>query len=128
MSCQLGKSKKLPFSNSSQESIAPLELIHSDVWSTSTHFLSGCRYYVIFIDDFTRFFWLFPISNKSDVFSTFVKFKQLVEKQFNYSIKQFRSGNGSEYFSDTFKEFLTCNGIFHCLSCPHTAQQNCFAE
>lgn len=76
--CQLGKSKQLPFSDSSCESIAPLDLIHSDVWSSSISSLSGCRYYVIFIDDFTRFCWLFPISNKSDVYSTFVKFKLLV--------------------------------------------------
>ena len=44
VSCQLGKSKQLPFSASSRESTAPLELIHSDVWSTSTPSLSGCLY------------------------------------------------------------------------------------
>jgi len=63
--CQLGKSKQLPFSDSSRESTAPLEIIHSDVWSTSTPSLSGCRYYVIFIDDFFFIFvgcFLFQIS------------------------------------------------------------------
>jgi len=55
VSCQLGKSRQLPFSDSSRESTAPLELIYSNVWSNSTPSLSGCRYYVIFIDDFTRF-------------------------------------------------------------------------
>ncbi|RVW82844.1 Ubiquitin carboxyl-terminal hydrolase 14 [Vitis vinifera] len=48
VSYQLGKSKQLPFSTSSRESTAPLELIHSNVWSTSTPSLSGCLYYVIF--------------------------------------------------------------------------------
>jgi hypothetical protein len=84
--CQLGKSKQLPFSDSSRESTALLEIIHSDVWSTSTPSLSGCRYYVIFTDDFSHFCWMFPISNKSDVYSTFVKFKLLVEKQFQFII------------------------------------------
>ena len=128
VSCQLGKSKQLPFSASSRESTAPLELIHSNVWSTSTSSLSGCLYYVIFIDDFTRFCWLYPISNKSDVYATFVKFKILVEKQFNYLIKQLQSDNGGEYCSIIFKQFLSDNEIFHRLSCPYTSQQNGLAE
>jgi len=128
VSCQLGKSKQLPFSDSTTESTAPLEIIHSDVWSTSTPSLSSCRYYVIFIDDYTRFCWLFPLSIKSDVYSVFVKFKLLVEKQFNYTIKQFQSDNGGEYCSNIFKQFLSANGIFHRLSCPHTSQQNGLAE
>ena len=87
VTCQLGKYKQFPFSASSRESTAssrestaPLDLINSDVWSTSTLSLSGCLYYVIFIDDFTRFCWLYPISNKSYVYAMFVKFKILVEK------------------------------------------------
>ena len=128
VSCQLGKSKQLPFYASSIESTTPLEFIHSDVWSTSTPSLSGCLYYVIFIDDFTRFCWLYPISNKSDVYATFVKFKILVEKQFNYPIKQLQSDNGGEYYSNIFKQFLSDTGIFHRLSCPHTSQQNDLAK
>ena len=106
--CQLGKSKQLPFSDSSRE-------------STSTPSLRGCRYYIIFIDEFSCFCWMFPISNKSDVYSTFVKFKLLVEKQFKFTIQQFQSHNGSEYCSTIFKHFLKDNGIFHRLSCPHTS-------
>ena len=87
--CQLGKSRKLSFFDSLRESTAPLEILHYDVWSISTPSLSGSRYYVIFIDDFTRFCWMFPISNKSDVYSTFVEFKLLVEKQFHSTIRQF---------------------------------------
>ena len=120
-SCQLGKFKQLPLSTSSRESTALLELIHSDAWSTSTSSLSGCLYYVIFINDFTRFCWLYHISNKSDVNATFFKFKILVEKQFNYPIKQLQSDNGGEYCSTVFKQFLSDNGIFHRLSCSHTS-------
>ncbi|RVW82846.1 Retrovirus-related Pol polyprotein from transposon TNT 1-94 [Vitis vinifera] len=128
VSFQLGKSKQSPFSTSSRESTAPLELIHFDVWSTSTLSLSGCLYYVIFIDDFTRFCWLYPISNKSDVYATFVKFEILVEKQFSYPIKQLQSDNGGEYCSTIFKQFLSDNGIFYRISCPYTSQQNGLTE
>ena len=121
MSCQLSKSKQLPFSESTTESTSPLEIIHYDVWFTSTPSLSNYRYYVIFIDDYTRFYWLFPLSTKPDVYSIFVKFKILVEKQFNYTIKQFQSDNGGEYCSNIFKQFLSAIKICHHLSCPHTS-------
>jgi len=77
---------------------------------------------------FFHFCWMFPISNKSDVYSTFVKFKLLVEKQFQFTIRQFQSDNGGEYCSTIFKQFLRDNGIFHRLLCPHISQQNGLAK
>jgi len=125
--CQLDKSKQLPFQSSPRVSMCPLDLIHSDVWSCSTKSLGGC-YYVLFIDDFSIFTWLYPIHHKSDVFSVFVQFKSLVENQFSTSIKQFQCDGGGEYMSTQFKNFLIHHGILHRISCPHTPQQNGVAE
>jgi hypothetical protein len=126
--CQLGKSKQLSFFESSRQSSSPLELIHSDVWLSLVSSLTGCRFYVIFVDDYNRFTWLVPLVSKSQVFSSFVKFKLLVEKQFNTSIKQFQSDNGGEYTSNQFKQYLNQHGILHRLTCPYTSQQNGIAE
>lgn len=79
-SCQLGKSIQQPFSSSHRESSSPLELVHSDVWVAPFVSISGFKFYVIFIDDFSRHTWLYPISHKSDVFSSFIQFRLLVEK------------------------------------------------
>jgi hypothetical protein len=87
-SCQIAKSKKLSFSDSHRISTHPLELIHSDVWTSPILSLGGCKYYVIFIDDHSRFTWLYPLRNKSDVLPCFVKFKNLVENLFSSSIFQ----------------------------------------
>jgi hypothetical protein len=127
-SCQLGKSKQQPFFESSRISTGPLDLIHSDVWTSPVPSLSGCKYYVLFVDDYSRFTWLYPILNKSDVYQCFVKFKLLAENIFSTKIKQFQSDNGGEYVSNQFKHFLTQNGILHRLTCPHTSQQNGIAE
>ena len=126
--CQLGKGKQLPFKPSTRVSSFPLQLIHTDVWSCSTKSLSGCKYYVIFIDDFSRFSWLYPLQNKSDVYACFVKFKTLVENQFSCKIKQLQSDGGGEYMSNQFQLFLSSNGIQHRRTCPHTPQQNGVAE
>jgi transposase InsO family protein len=127
-SCQLGKSKQLPFVESTRCTFAPLELIHSDVWISPIPSLSGCKYYAIFVDDYSRFTWLYPILNKSEVYQCFVTFKLLVENQFDTKIKQFQSDNGGEYTSIQFKQYLSQNGVFHRLTCPHTSQQNGIAE
>ena len=54
-SCQFGKSKRLPFSSSTRISTTPLRLIHTDVWTSPVPSVRGSRYYVAFIDDFSRF-------------------------------------------------------------------------
>jgi len=127
-SCQLGKAKQLPFSAATKGSTKPLEVIHSDVWTSPAPSLSGCKFYVLFVDEFSRFSWLYPLFNKSDVLSCFIKFKLLVENLIDTKIKYFQSNNGGEYTSTAFKQFLTNNGIFHRLTCPHTSQQNGIAE
>jgi transposase InsO family protein len=83
---------------------------------------------VLFVDDYSRYSWLYPIINKSNVCNCFVKFKHLAEKQFSTVIKQFQSDNGGEYTSNQFKDFLSNHGILHRLTCPHTSQQNGVAE
>jgi hypothetical protein len=61
-------------------------------------------------------------------FGFFVQFKSLVENHFSSSIKQFQCDGGGEYMSNQFKNFLVTHGILHCVSCPHTPQQNGVAE
>jgi hypothetical protein len=126
-SCQLGKSKKQPSHASNRISHQPLDLIHSDIWTSPVQSISGYKYYVIFVDDWSRFTWLYPLHHKSDVFANFVKFKLLVENQF-FKIKQFQSDGGGEFTSNQFQSFLTKNGILHRKSCPYTSQQNGLAE
>jgi hypothetical protein len=127
-SCQLGKSKKQPFHASNRISSQPLQLIHTDVWTSPVQSVSGCKFHVIFVDDFSRFTWIYPLYHKSEVFEKFVKFKLLVENQFSTKIKQMQSDGGGEYNSLHFQSFLTKHGIIHRKTCPYTSPQNGVAE
>jgi hypothetical protein len=127
-SCQLGKSKQLAFLDSSRVSHAPLKLIHNDVWISPITSTNGSKFYVLFISDFSRYTWLFPIQNKYDVFGMFVKFKCLVENLFILKMKQFQTNGGGEYLSNTFTNFLSTYGILYRVTCPHTFQQNGITE
>ena len=89
--------------------------------------MNGFKYYVLFIDHFTRFTWIYLLQSKSEVFDKFVHFKILVENQFSIKIKTFRFDAGGEYTSTIFKSCLSQNGIIHQISCPYT-QQNGLVE
>jgi hypothetical protein len=127
-SCQLGKSKRLPFSASTRISMTPLELVHTDLWTSPIPSISGCRYYIIFVDDFSRYTWLYPLHNKSEAYDSFLKFQTLVETQFSCKIKQLQSDGGGEFTSLRFQQHLSKNGTIHRKTCPHTSQQNGLAE
>ena len=111
--CHIAKSKKLPYFDSQRISTHPLELIHSDVWTSPIVSLGGYKFYVIFIDDHSRFTWIFLLRQKSEVLSCSIKFKSLVENLFSCKIKQIQTDNGGEYVSTAFKNFTNTHGIFH---------------
>ena len=76
------------FPSSQSKSVNPFDLVYSNVWGPS-HILSmnGYRYYLIFVDDFTRFIWIFPLKTKSECLKLFVQFNAFVKRQFNLKIK-----------------------------------------
>jgi len=112
----------LPFSTSNSRICNPLDLIYSDVWGPSpTLSINGNRYYVLFIDAFSRYTWVFAIQSKSDVMPTFLKFQVMVERLLNSKIKSVQSDWGGEYRN--LHTYFQSIGITHHISCPHTHQQ-----
>ncbi|KAJ9559993.1 LOW QUALITY PROTEIN: hypothetical protein OSB04_005153 [Centaurea solstitialis] len=123
-SCQIGKHTKLPFFDSNTVVSHAFDIIHSDVWTSPIPSVSGLRYYVIFLDHFTHYLWVFPLKQKSEVFSKFQEFFYHVKTQFNSTIKSFQCDNGGEYNNKQFHDFFALHGIQFRFSCPHTSQQN----
>jgi hypothetical protein len=88
VSCHCNKSHKLPFSVTSLTSHAPLEYLYADVWCPSlVPSIDGYRYYVLFVDHFTKYCWFYPMHNKSNVSPLFVQFATMIENQFSRKIK-----------------------------------------
>ncbi|KAL0357030.1 UNVERIFIED_CONTAM: Retrovirus-related Pol polyprotein from transposon TNT 1-94 [Sesamum calycinum] len=113
--CLQGKQHKKPFpSGTSWRAKAVLELIHTDVCGpmrTPSH--EQNRYFILFIDDYSRMTWVYFMREKSKVFKVFKKFKNLVEKQSGRSIKVLRSDRGKEYNNSEFDKFCEEEGIEH---------------
>lgn len=118
--CQLGKSKHLPFSNSTSHAIHPFDLVHSDLWGpTPIQSTGGCRYYINFIDDFSRFTWIYPLKQKSDAVIAFKHFQHFVKTQFNTMIKEFQCDNGAKY--NAIATFATNEGTIIRFTCRYTS-------
>lgn len=124
--CLKAKAHQLPYHVSLSRSLAPLELIHSDVWGPAINFFGGYEYYVTFIDDYSKFTWLYLLRTKSEVFKYFQEFQLMVERKFNRKILCFQSDWGGEFVRPN--SFFKNLGITHQVSCPHTHQQNGVAE
>jgi hypothetical protein len=77
--CQQAKSHQLSYLKSSSVSTSPLELIFSDVWGPACDSIGWNKYYVSFIDDFSKFTWIYLLKHKSEVFQKFQEFQNLVE-------------------------------------------------
>ncbi|RVW36198.1 Retrovirus-related Pol polyprotein from transposon RE2 [Vitis vinifera] len=84
--------------------------------------ISGARYFLLFIDDHTRFTWFYLLKTKDEVYPTFLKFQALIEKQVNTKIKAVQSDWAGEFRSLSI--LFSNMGIVHCLSCLYTSQQN----
>ena len=80
----------MPFNNSESISNSIFELIHSDVWGPSpVASIDKSRYFVIFIDDYSRYSWIFPMKSRSKILLIYSNFAKMVETQFSKRIKTF---------------------------------------
>lgn len=126
-SCQLGKSRRLHLPSRQGSSAKAFDLVHSDVWGPApTSSLSGCRYYVSFVDDYSKFVWVYFLHNKSQVHSIVQLFLEMVSTQFSTKIKAFQTDWGGEYRN--VSNMLQQKGITHQISCPYTPEQNGSSE
>ena len=65
----------------------PFELVYSDLWgATPISSITGVKYLLLFIYDYTCYTWLYLLNSKDDTFSHFLQFNNLIETQFNIKI------------------------------------------
>ncbi|KAH9781356.1 hypothetical protein KPL71_008429 [Citrus sinensis] len=106
-----------------------LELVHSDLCGlikpTSN---GGKRYFISFIDDFSRKTWVYFLQEKSEAFTAFQMFKALVDREADSQIKILRTDRGGEFNSQEFGSFCENHGVRRQLTAAYTPQQNGVCE
>jgi transposase InsO family protein len=128
--CQAGKQHGVPHQSKNVVTAKrPLELLHMDIFSPVAYIsIGGSKYGLVIIDDFSRFTWVFFLSDKGETQETLKKFMRRAQNEFELKIKKVRSDNGTEFKNTGVEEFLSEEGIKHEFSVPYTPQQNGVVE
>ena len=106
-----------------------LQLIHADICGPITPVSnSKKRYFISFIDDFSRKVWIYFLAEKSKAFTIFKNYKNMVEKEAGTFIWYLRTDRGGEFTSLEFNKFCNHHGISRQLTTTYTPQQNGVAE
>nr|GEU85993.1 ribonuclease H-like domain-containing protein [Tanacetum cinerariifolium] len=88
--CQLGKHVRLPFSSSNSIVSRSFEIVHSDIWTSPIVSSGGFKYYVLFLDHYSHYLWIYPLRAKSKMFQKFLHFRSYVNNQFKSDISAFQ--------------------------------------
>ena len=131
--CILTKHKRAPQKKTTAtRATQPFELIHSDSCTITTPSLSGALYYLLFIDDYTRWTYVYFLSKKNSENCTqaFKETLNLIHTQHpKHRVQRFRSDNGTgEYDNQNFRKILTEHGIIFEPSPAYTPNMNGVSE
>ncbi|GJQ91769.1 zinc finger, CCHC-type containing protein [Tanacetum coccineum] len=123
--CMLTKITRKPFKSITKKSVI-LELIHSDLCNFhATPSLGNKKYVITFIDNASRFCYVYLLYTKDEALDKFRIYKIEVELQQNDLVKTLRTDRGGEYYDPVFFQSV---GIIHETTAPYTPQQNGVAE
>jgi transposase InsO family protein len=131
--CAMAKATRAPFpSKATRRATHPLELVHMDVWGPyGTASLDGYQYFLLIVDDYSRYLWVRFMRAKYESFEHFKDYIVWAQRQLDsagHKLAKVRSDNGGEFLSHQFGEYLRTAGIDHELTVPYSPQQNGVVE
>ncbi|KAD0657028.1 hypothetical protein E3N88_43918 [Mikania micrantha] len=128
--CLVGKQKQLPFPPHAKfQANQPLELIHADLCGPiSPSTLVGNKYFLLLVDDYSRYMWIHKLKSKDQAPDAFKTFKQAAELESGFKVKALRTDRGGEFTSTKFEQVCNEDGIRRFLTAPYTPQQNGVVE
>jgi transposase InsO family protein len=128
--CIEGKMHRLPHPPLKEiKSTKKLELIYTDVCGPmQTPSFGGSRYFITFVDDYTRYCRSYFMKCKSNALDKFKEFQAIAEKESGMKIKALRADRGGEYMSAEFSAYLKECGIRAESTAAYSPQQNGVAE
>ncbi|CAI7805847.1 unnamed protein product [Closterium sp. NIES-54] len=133
--CVEGRQCAAPHSSSFPLTAAPLQTLHMDVWGPARVSGQGReRYFLLVVDDYTRYTTVFPLRNKGEVSAVLIPWIRTVRLQLrerfgqNLPVLRLHSDRGGEFSSDLLRDFCRGEGITQSITLPASPQQNGIAE
>ncbi|CAI7866978.1 unnamed protein product, partial [Closterium sp. NIES-54] len=132
--CVKGRQRAAPHS-SFPPMTAPLQTLHMDVWGPAR--VSGQsreRYFLLVVDDYTRYTTVFPLRSKGQVIDVLIPWIRTVRLQLrerfgqDLHVLRLHSDRGGEFSSTLLQDFCRGEGILQSFKLPDSPQQNGIAE
>ncbi|CAI7803561.1 unnamed protein product [Closterium sp. NIES-54] len=120
-----GRLRATPHSSSLRPATEPLETLHLDVWGPALR--PGPereRFFLVVVDDYSRYTTVFPLAKKSDVTSTLIWWLLTTADTRGRCVSCLHSDRGGEFCSGILAGFCREQGI----QSPESPQQNGVAE
>ncbi|CAI7738205.1 unnamed protein product, partial [Closterium sp. NIES-54] len=133
--CVEGRQRAAPHSSEFPPSEAPLQTLHMDVWGpTRVHGQGHERYFLLVVDDYSRYTTVFPLRRKDEVTEVFIDWIRVARLQLrdrfgsDFPVLRLHSDRGGEFSSDLLRAFCRAEGICQTFTLPASPQQNGIAE
>ena len=104
------------------------KLVYVDIEKISPVGFNGHVWASIFTEDATRARWAWTFKNKGDAHYSIVHFDQLVQTQWNATVKAYRIDGGKEYGGQKLVQHIKERGTLAEVTTPYTPEQNGVAE
>jgi transposase InsO family protein len=106
-----------------------LELVHDDLCRpVKPATPSGRRYFLLLVDDATRYMWVVLLTAKSEASSAIKRIQAATEKECGRKLWVLRTDNGGEFTAVKFATYCVDEGITRHFLAPYTLQQNWVVE
>ena len=89
--CMMGKQQRKAFPHESgYRAKSPLQLVHVDLSGKAlTQALGGCDYYMLIVDDYSRYMWVYFLRDKAEALGKFKQWQKVVENESGLKVKKF---------------------------------------
>ncbi|CAI5964299.1 unnamed protein product [Closterium sp. NIES-64] len=133
--CVEGRQRAAPHSSQFPPTEAPLQTLHMDVWGPArVRGLGHERYFLLVVDDYSRYTTVFPLRSKGDVTEVLIDWIRAARLQLRQSfgsdflVLRLHSDRGGEFSSGLLRAFCRARGIRQTFTLPDSPQQNGIAE
>ncbi|CAI7911529.1 unnamed protein product [Closterium sp. NIES-54] len=133
--CIEGQQRAAPHSSEFPSTTAPLQTLHMDFWGSAL--VGGTdqeRYFVLVVDDYTRYTTVFPLRCKADDSGVLIPWICATRRQLrewfirDLPILRLHSDRAGEFSSDLLMEIRSDKGIHQLFTLLAYSQQNGIAE
>ncbi|CAI7791682.1 unnamed protein product [Closterium sp. NIES-53] len=133
--CVEGRQRAAPHSSAFPPTEAPLQTLHMDVWGpTRVRGQGHERYFLLVVDDYSRYTTVFPLRSKGDVTEVLIDWIRAARLQLresfgsDFPVLRLHSDRGGEFSSARLGAFCRAQGIRQTFTLPASPQQNGIAE